>query len=214
MKKSIALISLFTSALLVGCAQQHTNTDDKLSNGIPLPSPEEEIHTVKNEASTPALLQPEPINLYRKVDEDIYTSNYDEHPEVIRYDRYTLVTSTPVDGQKYLLDQLVNVNIKTGTSGYNLNVQQGIQQTLRDTGFVVCQLPVDPNTRTLFQRPLPKVHYKFGTMKLRDALQMLVGEAYELVVDDSLREVCFERRAVVPKRTDPQPQIQSEPGYL
>lgn len=46
-------------------------------------------------------------------------------------------------------------------------------------------------------------------MKLREALQMLSGEAYELTVNDTLRQICFERRHSIPKPSTPLPQVEA-----
>ncbi|MDU8924304.1 PilL N-terminal domain-containing protein [Pasteurellaceae bacterium LIM206] len=209
MKKSLLLISAISIALLSSACTAHKNNtnnvnSDKLSPGIPLPAPA----TGTGQPVTP--LQPKPV--LRTVKEDIYTADYDPNPEVVRYDRYTLVTSTPDGGQKYLLDQMVNVNMTGKRNVYqNLSVQQGLRNTLRETGYSLCY-PDEPDVKSLFNLPLPKVHYKFGPTKLRDALQMLAGEAYVLTVNDATRQVCFTRRVVIPGMTQPKARIEAGSG--
>ena len=59
-------------------------------------------------------------------------------------------------------------------------VEQGLRTTLKDTGLSLCHGfgQNEPTLSTLYSRPLPKVHYQFGPMALRDDLQMLAGPAY------------------------------------
>lgn len=197
---------------LVGCAN-HTNlntnkADMSLKPGNPLPQ-HMQVQEFSNELN-PSILKPVQPVQGRKVEEDIYTSTYQEHPEVVRYDRYTLVTSSPVGGQKYLLEQLVTVNMKgkNKKKTYNLTVEQGIWNTLKNTGFTLCSTTT-PEVRSLFSHQLPSVHYQFGPMRLREALQMLSGEAYELTVDDTLRQVCFARRNTVPRMIAPKLKVEA-----
>lgn len=213
---------------LTGCAKSSSfkNTSQTtLSPGIPLPSPEEvktspvkmlefkskdgKILTLSEKQF--AELTGKQNTSYHAVDEDIYTAAYDEAPEVVRYDRYTLVSSKPNGGQKYLLEQVVSVDIPTGKGknvSYSQNVRQGIEAALKHTGFSLCASP-ESSVSGLFNRPLPKVHYNFGPMKLRDALEMLVGEAYTLKVNYETRDVCFERRFDIPKKVTPPVQVES-----
>ena len=119
-------------------------------------------------------------------------------PEVVRYDRYLLVGSSPQEGQKYLLEQLINVNVSTGSGkkkSYHATVRQGLETALAYTGFSLCHTAL-PEVTTLFSLQLPKIHYEFGPVKLREALQMLAGPAYDLIVNDINRTVCFKPRDV------------------
>ncbi|VEJ09380.1 PFGI-1 class ICE element type IV pilus protein PilL2 [Actinobacillus delphinicola] len=124
---------------------------------------------------------------FEKVDPDIYTTPKTS-PEVIQNGRYTLVSSSPIGGQKYLLQQFVN--LKLPLKRY-FTVQQGLEQVLKGTGYSLCSGFSANKMQFLFNRPLPVVHYHFNTMPLKDALQMLVGSAYRLVANESRREVCF-----------------------
>ncbi|KAE9541349.1 hypothetical protein A1D26_00075 [Ursidibacter maritimus] len=210
MKKSL-LFSVFFSLGLLGCVnhskQNMDNADNSLPPGNPLPKDMQISELNSSEVNT-TVLKPVPIEHGRKIEEDIYTSTYQEHPDVVRYGRYTLVSSSPIGGQKYLLEQLVQVNMKGKKKQYTLTVEQGIWNTLKNTGFTLCSVP-SPEVRSLFNHQLPKVHYEFGPMRLREALQMLSGEAYELTVNDTLRQVCFERRNSVPKMTAPMIQVET-----
>ncbi|WP_338705589.1 hypothetical protein [Pasteurella multocida] len=229
MKKVPFLFTLTAISViaLTGCAKnsaQTTASKTTLSPGIPLPSPEDtkvspvkmlefkskdgKILTLSEKQFTELTVKNnEP---YQVVDEDIYTATYDEAPEVVRYDRYTLVSSKPNGGQKYLLEQVISVDIPTGKGKntlYPQSVRQGLEAALKHSGFSLCYFPNDV-VSGLFNRPLPKVHYSFGPMKLRDALEMLVGEAYTLKVNYETREVCFDRRLDIPKKPIPPVQVE------
>lgn len=137
----------------------------------------------------------------RVITPDIYQYT-PEAPEVVRYDRYLLVGSSPQEGQKYLLEQLVNVKISLKKKEKGKTIRQGLETTLANTGFTLCHTN-QSEVSTLFSLPLPKIHYSFGAMKLREALQMIAGPAYDLTVNDISRTVCFkprpvEKRVVIP----------------
>lgn len=188
MKKATIFSSLILSFFVTACSQTHSTTissggEAELSSGIPLP----ENDIIEPSQGTHSVLTP---IQWRTVSEDIYTDTPQMNPEVIRYDRYTLVVSSPVGGQKYLLDQLVSVNMG---KRYGLSVREGLWNTLQETGFTLCS-PLQSDVKQLFSLNLPKVHYKFGPMRLRDALQMLAGEAYQLTLNAPIRQVCFEPR--------------------
>ncbi|MDP8185308.1 PilL N-terminal domain-containing protein [Phocoenobacter skyensis] len=127
----------------------------------------------------------------RVVSPDIYQYQTTNQAEVIRRGRYTLVSISPEEGQKYLLEQLVS--IKLPRKKY-YTVAQGMRKTLKQTGLLLCQNDT-PHIQTLYSRSLPKVHYKFGQIKLREALQMLAGPAYDLTLDNVTRTVCFQLRS-------------------
>ncbi|OOF50782.1 hypothetical protein BKK52_01135 [Rodentibacter trehalosifermentans] len=221
MKKAVLTLAVVTTSLILsGCAQNATSDESALSPGIPMPT-QQPITTTQSTTipNTTIRLTEQTIgsvkevNSYRKVSEDIYiNTTYEEYPEVIRYGRYTLVTSAPIGGQKYLLEQLVDVNVPVKKKQYTATVRQGLHTTLNNTGYNLCSLPADEDVRQLFGRPLPKVHYQFGSMRLRDALQMLVGEAFELIVDDTRRQVCFEKRASIPLSPQPKERVDVDIG--
>lgn len=129
---------------------------------------------------------------YTKVLPDIYLTKEPLQPEVIKNGRYTFVTSNPVDGQKYLLNQFVSMNIKNKKKFYS--VQNGIQHILMNTGYTLCSVPGQKSVSYLFSRQLPLIHYKINKMHLSEALQMLAGPSFDLVVDEAKREVCFKNR--------------------
>lgn len=131
-----------------------------------------------------------PVVYHRVVKDDIYTAGFEPNPEVVRYDRYLLVDSKPEDGQKYLLEQIISVDMK----GFGLTVEQGMWNALSNTGYSLCT-PYNQAVASLFSLQLPKVHYKFGPVRLRDAMQMLAGAAYELTTNDAIRQICYAPRA-------------------
>ncbi|OOF59739.1 PilL N-terminal domain-containing protein [Rodentibacter myodis] len=226
MKKTVLVLTIAGLLMVSGCAKNKTVATDEnmLSPGEPMPTPPSitvtQPTTIPNTTirTTVKTVSPGKENIqemspYRKVRNDIYTNTtYEEYPEVIRYGRYTLVTSAPIGGQKYLLEQLVDVNVPVKKKQYTATVRQGLQTTLNNTGYNLCAFPADDDARQLFGRPLPKVHYKFGAMRLRDALQMLVGEAFELVVDDTRRQVCFEKRSSIPLPSPPKERVDADVG--
>ncbi|GCX89655.1 MULTISPECIES: PFGI-1 class ICE element type IV pilus protein PilL2 [Enterobacteriaceae] len=116
---------------------------------------------------------------------DIYPSA----PEVVRYDRYRLVDISPSQAQRYLLEQIVHLRIPASVSP---TVGDALHYALRDSGYRLCTS--DGQANHLYRLPLPAVHYQMGSIRLNLALQILVGPAWQLWVDDVQREVCYRLR--------------------
>ncbi len=116
---------------------------------------------------------------------DIYPSA----PEVVRYDRYRLVDISPSQAQRYPLEQIVHLRIPASVSP---TVGDALHYALRDSGYRLCTS--DGQANHLYRLPLPAVHYQMGSIRLNVALQILVGPAWLLWVDDVQREVCYRLR--------------------
>jgi type IV pili sensor histidine kinase/response regulator len=112
--------------------------------------------------------------------------------EVIRTGRYQLVATQASLGQRYLLEQTLDVRIPASMI---TTVEDALHHTLRHTGYSLCPAP-GPAQRTLYRKPLPAAHYRLGPMPLREALQVLGGDAWELEVDPVAREVCYQVRDI------------------
>jgi type IV pili sensor histidine kinase/response regulator len=108
-------------------------------------------------------------------------------PEVVRYDRYLLVNTTP--GQPPLT-QTVTLSIPPG---FHPDTGETLQYLLRDSGYSLC-LP-DTSRARLYGFPMPLSQYRVGPVRLEAALQMLAGNAWHLVVNDLRREICFEPKS-------------------
>ncbi|WP_111414512.1 PilL N-terminal domain-containing protein [Billgrantia lactosivorans] len=182
-------------ALLVGCADQLHRS-----------STEHAEATQVDEASALEIApRGEPQTVYREQDATTAPNalrtgvvEADGHAhelptiEVLRTARYQLVSTRAPLGQRQLLEQYVNVRVPSDVS---TTVGDGIEYALRNTGYSLCHPNANPQ-RWLFSRPLPAIHYRLGPMPLREALQVLAGDAWELDVDPVRREVCFEQRGI------------------
>jgi len=110
---------------------------------------------------------------------------------VVRYGRYTLVSTKPALAQQDLLAQIVDTRIPADMQP---TVYQAMQHVLRYSGYSLCQT-TDKAVSTLYSRPLPAAHYRLGPVTLRSALQLLAGHAFALQVDEIERQICFTVRA-------------------
>lgn len=190
MKKSAfsLLIVGGVSATLIGCVQ-HPTQNQNLSSIVetqPLPAPQTVIEK--------SLQQPL-VNTEQVIVPDIYQTIDESKAQIIRQGRYTLVNTSPEEGKKYLLEQMVTVNMKPKRKGGSMaTVEQGLKTTLLETGLRLCLGSSLNQTAALFSLPLPKIHRQFGPIKLREALQMLAGPAYYVTLNDITRTVCFKPR--------------------
>ncbi|WP_289365421.1 hypothetical protein [Mannheimia haemolytica] len=183
MKTKISLITVFMLGLS-GCAHQQNTAKNS-----------DEITPMPDSLLVPQMQQLPPQD--RIVSKDIYQEQTTSNTEVVRDGRYTLISIAPEEGQKYLLEQVVSVKVPNTKNRFTANVQQGLRTTLTNTGLDLCSPSIGEQgnaVQTLFTRPLPKVHYQFGPIKLYEALQMIAGPAYELTLNDISRTICFKAR--------------------
>ncbi|WP_449632063.1 PFGI-1 class ICE element type IV pilus protein PilL2 [Rahnella aceris] len=118
---------------------------------------------------------------------DIYQG---QSPEVVRYDKYTLVSTRPADAQRDPLNQVVDI---TMPAQLVRSVGDGFRYLLLESGYSLC--PASSSIFTeLLSSPLPAVQRSIGPVRLSEALQVLAGPAWRLRVDDVNREVCFTLR--------------------
>ncbi|MBN3171657.1 PilL N-terminal domain-containing protein, partial [Pectobacterium brasiliense] len=115
---------------------------------------------------------------------DIYQNR---SPEVVRYDRYTLVSTRPADSQRDPLNQMIDITMPPQLVR---SVGDGFRYLLLESGYSLC-----PSTSSTFSellgRPLPGVQRNIGPVRLSEALQIVAGPAWRLRVDDVNREICF-----------------------
>lgn len=114
----------------------------------------------------------------------IYSAINHQAISMIQTDRYTLVElDDPTNA--YVLDQIIDTALPKNLS---LTVKDGMEYVLNQSGYSLCHLPM---LNVLYDKKLPKIHYKIGPVKLSDALQIMAGPAWRLTLDDVEREVCF-----------------------
>lgn len=110
-----------------------------------------------------------------------------EKEPVVRYGRYTLVSTQPDAGQRDLMAQIIDVTIP---ANMHPSVRDAMQYVVDRSGYSLC--PADSgHVNILYTRPLPAAQYKLGPMTLRNTLQVLSGPAWLVKVDEVNRQVCF-----------------------
>lgn len=122
-----------------------------------------------------------------------------EFVPVTRYGRYTLVELVSPPAQRDLMEQVVEVAVPPA---FDASVGDALRQVLLRSGYRLCDTP---NAAALYALPLPAAHLHLGPLVLRDALLTLAGPAWNLSVDDSARQVCFEHHAASSPPVDTKP---------
>jgi len=142
---------------------------------------------------------------------DIYPNGaVPEKEPVVRYGRYTLVSTRPNAGQQDLMAQIVDVSIPANMQP---NVHDAMAYVLARSGYSLC--PAESgHVSILYSRPLPASHYKIGPMTLRNALQILAGPAWQVKVDEVNRQVCYMLRKGYQLPPPAQQLTTSKPGEL
>lgn len=110
-----------------------------------------------------------------------------EPSPAIRYGRYTLANTSPRAEQIDLLSQVIDIQIP---DGFNPTVQDALTHVLRHSGYQLC--PTNDDVQLLYTYPVPASHYHLGPISLRNALVTLAGAAWQPVVDEKTRTICFE----------------------
>ncbi|CDH06727.1 PilL protein [Xenorhabdus bovienii str. oregonense] len=121
----------------------------------------------------------------RSVSADIYQ----QMPEVVRYGRYLLVRADPTEALRDPLSQLMDIQLP---ASQNPTVADAMRYALRQSGYALC-VP-DKRNEILYRQPLPSVHAQLGPTRLRTALQVMAGPAWQLEVDEVQRVVCHHLR--------------------
>ncbi|KPX40528.1 PilL N-terminal domain-containing protein [Pseudomonas ficuserectae] len=121
---------------------------------------------------------------------DLYPQGAKAAPEpVVRYGRYTLVSTDPKADQQDLLSQIVDVTVP---DSLNPSVHDAMSYVLKRSGYGLCSGSGD--VKILYTRPLPASQYHLGPMTLRNTVQVLAGPAWQVEVDEVSRSICFVQR--------------------
>lgn len=121
----------------------------------------------------------------------IVTNPWSQPISVVRYGRYTLIELVPELAQQDLMQQVVEVTIP---QQLDTHVGDAMRHVLRRSGYRLCETE---EAASLYALPLPAAHLRLGPLILRDALLVLAGPAWELAVDDAVRQVCFVRNGAL-----------------
>ncbi|MCG8708826.1 PilL N-terminal domain-containing protein [Brenneria sp. 4F2] len=163
MKKTLVITSL-AAIMLTGCAPRQPLQQRDVSSVTP------------------------PVTVTRNV-QPVSPDVYARAPEVVRYDRYLLVSTDPASVQRDPLSQIIDIRIPASVKP---TVADALRYVLRQSGFSLCA--TGPANGVLYRQALPAVQYQLGPMRLRTALQVLAGPAWQLEVDDVQRVVCHSLR--------------------
>ena len=103
--------------------------------------------------------------------------------------RILLVSTDPQAAQRDPLSQIIDIRIP---SSLHPTVADALRYALRPSGYSLCA--TGSANGVLYRQALPAVQYQLGPMRLRTALQVLAGPAWQLEVDDVQRVVCHSLR--------------------
>ncbi len=126
-----------------------------------------------------------------------------EKEPVVRYGRYTLVSTLPDSGQRDLMAQIIDVNIPATMKP---NVRDAMQYVMDRSGYSLCSADTG-HVNILYTRPLPAAQYKLGPMTLRNTLQVLAGPAWQVKVDEVNRQICYVLRPGYQLPDSPRPAL-------
>lgn len=189
MQKHLLATLVASLMILTGCSHsKNTSSQQQEVSSVPTP-------VVQQEKQKENVVKPRLLDEVKVVSPDIYIDQQEQPRviETIETDRYQLTNINTQITQKYLLDQFVIVKMQP-KKNQKFTLEKGLRFTLEDTGLTLCSSLGQPHLSTLYSLPLPKIHQKFGPIRLREALQMLAGPAYQLTINEQTRTVCFQLR--------------------
>ncbi len=103
--------------------------------------------------------------------------------------RYQSVIMRPDENQVDLLSVVITRNLPEHVN----TVGQAVSSLLDGSGYRLLSPKLAESYRShLFAMPLPQVQRQLGPLSLRQALQLLGGPAFRLVIDPTYRLVSFE----------------------
>ncbi len=112
------------------------------------------------------------------------------YAQTVQTDRYTQVRLGPEPGQVAPLDEITRIVLSDKLS----TVGEAIEEVLDGTGYRLRHIkdsyekPIDT---ILMNQPLPELHRRLGPMTVKDALDVLAGDAWHIKVNDLGRELWF-----------------------
>ena len=114
--------------------------------------------------------------------------------------RYSAHLASPAFDQLNPLAQIVTVKFSPKRVR---TVGQALQQLLLGSGYAQIHGP-DEFAAALLSKPLPAVHRQLGPLPLASALKTLIGQPYEIMVNEVRREVCVElKKSIQPDAMTP-----------
>lgn len=131
--------------------------------------------------------QQEIITASPNLKEHRYKLQQEETIPVIRYGRYRLVEVGATPQQRTLLNQIIDLNIPLSANN-KATVTQGLNYVLLNSGYRLCS---SKTIEPLSSLELPLAHYHLGPIRLQEALEVLVGNAWQLTIDEQEQTVCF-----------------------
>ena len=115
------------------------------------------------------------------------------HASNIQTGRYSIYSAAPTQAQSELLEATVTVQLPDRIQ----TIGETVRYLLQRSGYrLAATESTAPETLALFALPLPAVHRHLGPMTLREALETLVGPAFDLVQDPVHRLITFEQCSV------------------
>jgi len=172
--------ALLFAIALAGCAQSTHRSESGASAGT------------ANASRVPEQVRP-----------DLYPNGAAPVPEpVVRYGRYTLVSTSPRAEQRDLLSQIIDVTVP---QSMNPSVHDAMRYVLQRSGYRLC--PATDEIKVLYGLPLPASQYQLGPMTLRNTVQVLAGPAWQVIVDEVSRNICFEKRPGYERIATPAPLV-------
>jgi len=124
---------------------------------------------------------------------------------LVQTGRYTAVYALPTDAQRDPLQTIVEIEFPADID----TVGQAVNELLADTGYALEDaLYWDVEVFELLQHPVPRVQRALGPLTVLDAIDTLVGPAFDVVVDPVHRELAFKLAGRTPSPEGaPEPEL-------
>ncbi len=122
---------------------------------------------------------------------EVFASNLHKSTpeEKIRTSRYSAVDNVAPENQINPLKVIIKTRVPQGV----ITLRETVEFLLVRSGYAMADdVVMTEETKALLNLSIPVVHREIGPMSLDKALQMLGGEAFELIVDPVHRLISYE----------------------
>lgn len=112
-----------------------------------------------------------------------------QEPNTVSTGRYTEVSNQVSYAQNYPLSVIVDTTLPQSVG----TVKDALQFLLARSGYSLIETSAAPEpTQILFSHPVPSVQRTIKHVSLKNALKMLAGDKFNLIIDPVYRRVSFE----------------------
>lgn len=117
------------------------------------------------------------------------TMSWAQSADFIQAGQYQTISTQPQSEQVDLLSPIIQVHFLSGIK----TIGDAVNHLLRYSGYALVESKQQsPDLKNTLKKPLPLVDRDLGPIELKQALELLVGPAFDLTIDPLSRTINFQ----------------------